>query len=805
MQRAMHGGGNAPVEIIKQRRAPSGLPWRAILLGSAALLPATLLSWGSVSAQSLFGSGLSGGLDNPGVSSNSMPGMLPAGGDSTEPLIPATQPPAAAPAPAAAPPNGGRDSPVTFTANEVEYDQDRSLVIARGAVEAWQNDRILRADTFTYDRNTGIAVAEGNVQLLEPDGQVTFANRAELTGDMRNGVVEGLRARLAQNGRMAATGARRTDGTIIDMSRVVYSSCDLCAEDPEAPPLWQLRARIATHDKDEQRIRYRDATIEMGGWPVLYTPYLSHPDPSQPRASGFLTPLVGNTTFLGPFVETPYYWAINGSSDLTLRPTFSLNQLPALGAEYRQRFNTGTVNFTASVGDLSGDKIAQVDRGLGAHIYGAAQFSLDEHWRAGLNLNRATSQSYLRAYRYPSPRVLTSDVYLEGFWGTEGYARVDARTYQGLNEIDRSAIIPLVLPNAFAEYAFPRDGLGGYFRVDGGAFVVFRDKGTDSRRLTSRLSYDLPKRDRFGSLWTLRSQTDLYGISADNLNLAPNFASQDSLTTANGNTRLALDWRYPLVRSAGEYGSQILEPRVQLVTGPSTGRQTDLPNEDSIDFEFTDANLFSLNRFTGRDRQEGGTRVDAAMRGAWLFPNGGQAEALVGRSFRASDEDVFYAGSGVENKNSDWVGRVRLSPVPWLDLLARTRLDADSLANRLVETAARVNMGPVSVTGGYLFTSPNPALTISPRTERREVSSGISAKVGNYWQAGAFGRYNLEEKKPVSAGLNLTYEDECLIFTTSYTRNWAEVNTTGSLYPSGDTLLFRVGFKTLGDFGFRAI
>ncbi|MBC9179945.1 LPS-assembly protein LptD, partial [Pseudoroseomonas ludipueritiae] len=236
-----------------------------------------------------------------------------------------------------------------------------------------------------------------------------------------------------------------------------------------------------------------------------------------------------------------------------------------------------------------------------------------------------------------------------------------------------------------------------------------------------------------------------------------------------------------------------------------TGRQTDIPNEDSIAFEFTDANLFALNRFTGRDRQEGGSRVDAAMRGAWLFPNGGQAEALVGRSFRASEEDVFYEGSGVEDRASDWVGRVRLSPVPWLDVLARARLDKKTLSNRLTETGARVGLGPVSVSASYLFTDPNPALTLTPREDRHEIGGGVTARLSTYWRAGAYGRYDIERERPVSAGVNLTYEDECLIFNASYQRDWAEQSKVNNYYPSGETLLFRIGFKTIGDFGFRAI
>ncbi|MFC7692509.1 LPS assembly protein LptD [Paeniroseomonas aquatica] len=343
----------------------------------------------------------------------------------------------AAPGGAPADPN----APVTFTAEEVEYDRERGLVSARGRVEAWQGDRLMRADQFTYDRNTGVATARGNVQLLEPDGTVMFAEEAELKDRFRDGVLEGVRALLAANGRMAANGARRTGGMVNELSRVVYSSCDLCPEDPNRPPLWQVEARRAVQDKNSQRITYRDATVRLGGWPVLYTPYLSHPDPGAPRASGFLFPTLGYTRFLGAFVETPYFWAIDDSSDLTVVPITSTRQYPNLGFEYRKLFNFGEVSGTASIGGFNGRDTGGKEE-LAGHIFLKGRFNLDEHWRAGFDLNRASSELYLRTFRYEYRRVLTSQAYLEGFWDTTTYARIDARAYQGLRSLDDTRQIP---------------------------------------------------------------------------------------------------------------------------------------------------------------------------------------------------------------------------------------------------------------------------------------------------------------------------------------------------------------------------
>ncbi len=707
-------------------------------------------------------------------------------------------------------------APVTFTAEEVEYDDNEKLVTARGNVEAWQNDRILRADRFTYDRETGVATAEGNVQLLEPNGQVLFADRAELSNSMRDAVIEGVRGLLAQGGKLAANGALRTgrpEGALTDLARPVYSSCDLCAEDPTAAPLWQIRSRLATRDEAAQRIRFRDARLELAGVPVLYSPYLSMPDPGTPRSSGFLSPSFGQSRYLGAFVETPYYWSIDGQSDLVVTPSINSDVPPSGAARYRRRFNFGEVEAEGSLGYLNGNETLG-DKGLGAHIFSRGAFTIDENWRAGINANRASSETYLRAFRFPVARVLQSNVFAEGFWGPESYARIDARAYQGLRSQDDVAQIPYVLPNAYFDHAFARDALGGTATVDASGLGIYRDEGTDTRRLATRLGYEVPRIGSLGEVWTFRAQADLLGYSARDLDAAPNFntlgsSSNDDVT---GNVRAALDWRLPLVRPAGEYGRQLIEPRVQLVTGPATGRQTRIPNEDSLDFEFTDANLFELSRFTGRDRLEGGTRLDAAFRAAWMFPNGGEMEGLVGRSFRASREEVFEQvgpRSGLETRASDWVGRARVSPTAWLDFTARSRLDNNTLDRRLIDGSASLGLaglgGPdVTLTGGYLYTVPTRVLT--PARYRREVYGSARARITPTWSVGGFGRYDIEIERPVSIGTNVTYEDECLILDTRFYKSYAQDGSrNNAFYPASSTLLFRVGFKTLGDFGFRAL
>ena len=61
---------------------------------------------------------------------------------------------------------------------------------------------------------------------------------------------------------------RRTGGLLNELSRVVYSACDLCKDDPTRPPLWEIDAASAVQDTEHKTIEYRDAVLRMEGIPV---------------------------------------------------------------------------------------------------------------------------------------------------------------------------------------------------------------------------------------------------------------------------------------------------------------------------------------------------------------------------------------------------------------------------------------------------------------------------------------------------------------------------------------------------------
>jgi LPS-assembly protein len=233
------------------------------------------------------------------------------------------------------------NAPVAFTADQVSYDKTGDVITAAGHVRAIQNGQTLYADQVSIDRTTDVVTAAGHVVIVQPDGQSVYADHAVLTRGMKNAVMQGVSARLANNGRMIANGGRRTDGKVDQLATVVYSACNLCKSDPHAAPTWEIRSLTATRDLEHKKIEYRDAEIEFHGIPFFYTPYMTQPDPSVKRQTGFLIPDFGTSSRIGTFITVPYYIVLSGQSDLTLTPTIASKEGPEIRAIYRRDFNIG--------------------------------------------------------------------------------------------------------------------------------------------------------------------------------------------------------------------------------------------------------------------------------------------------------------------------------------------------------------------------------------------------------------------------------------------------------------------------------
>ena len=686
------------------------------------------------------------------------------------------------------------DQPATFSADEMTHDRDLGVITARGHVEVNHAGRTLLADTISYDQTNDIIRASGNVTLHMPTGEVMFADTMEVSGDLKNGLIENFRAVLADRSRFAANRAQLVNDETLTMDRAVYSPCEPCQDDPTRPLLWQLKAVKVVHDKVGQVVEYEDAWLEFAGVPIAYTPYFSHPDPTVKRKSGLLPPRVGGSSDLGMVARVPYFYAIDEYSDATFTPIITSEERGGLAAQYRDRYTKGKLDAEGSLVNDSANNIL-------AHIDAQARFDIDRTWRVGADLRRSTTDTYMRRYGFGGDSTLTSQMFAEGFRG-DNYASVKAMSFQGLRATDNSKTTPLVMPVAKFNHQGQPNRYGAYNVLDMNLAMLTRDQsttsvGTSSTRLAIRPSWNLPYTAPKGDIYKLTATLGLDFFNAQALDAPTTYADAQGDGTYDGSAlrirpEISLDWRWPFARRFGTT-TEVLEPIGQVIVSPYGGNTFKMPNEDSQDFDFNDTNLFSANRFTGYDRVESGPRANYGFKWGVYGDQGGSTSVLVGQSYRLSKDDTFAAGSGLDTNFSDYVARVKVSPGSHLDLLYRTRLDQKTLDFNRNEVGVQGNYSVFSYRADYVFFNRH---ADSEFTGRKELSYDFGAKLSQFWRTNISGVRDLGQDGGQRAmRLGFIYEDECFQFDTSLSRTFYQDR---EIKPT-DAIMFRLVFKTLGE------
>jgi LPS-assembly protein len=149
-----------------------------------------------------------------------------------------------------------QDNRVILSADHVAYDNDLNLVTARGNVQLAQGTQVLTADVVSYNQNEDLVTASGHVVIKDQDGNIFFGDYAELKDQMSTGFMDQVKALLVGNARLVSNTANRRDDRYVDMDHAVYTACQLCADNPMDPPIWQLKARSVTHDSEDQELVY---------------------------------------------------------------------------------------------------------------------------------------------------------------------------------------------------------------------------------------------------------------------------------------------------------------------------------------------------------------------------------------------------------------------------------------------------------------------------------------------------------------------------------------------------------------------
>ncbi len=696
---------------------------------------------------------------------------------------------------------------IDFAADQIDYDDETEIVTARGNVVVQREGDKLEAGEVEWNRKTGRVEARGSIRMTDARGNVAYGERVDLTDTLKDGSVDAFLLVLENGGRLAAHSGKRENGRSI-LDHAIYSPCDVAGSNgcPKTP-VWQIKAGRITHDPIKQRIRYRDAQLEVFGIPVLYTPGLSHPDREGRNASGLLVPDFRLDRTLGLATELPYYLSFTQNSDLTITPTIYTNVNPALGLEYRHLAEGGPLRIggivtysSKQIGtNAAGTTLAQNEvRGA---LWSNGRFQHSRHWRSTYGVRLASDDTFLRRYDISRDDTLRNFYSLE-YQSRDMYFGVEGWAFQGLRSTDEQGQMPVVLPLIDFRYAPRNSFAGGTISARINTAAVTRWDGQDMQRATAETAWRASRYTSMGQKITATAQlrAEAFHMTDQSLAQLQAYAGRSGWE-GRVIPAAALDVEWPF---AGPVfgGQQTLTPRLQLVSSP-TGLNDNISNEDSRSVELDDLNLFDINRFPGFDRWEGGTRMTYGAQ--WSLDRRKlRVEAELGQSYRFSqDNGLFPSGTGFANDFSDVVGRATLRFGSGLDITHRFRLDKDNFKIRRNEIDVTFGTRKTYATVGYVKL--NRDIAREDLGDREEVRVGGRLAFARYWSL--FGSAiidltshaedplsNSDGFEPVRHRVGLAYEDECFSFGLTWRRDYTHDRD----FRRGNTFLFTIGLKTLG-------
>lgn len=693
------------------------------------------------------------------------------------------------------------NAPVELVADRVEYDQRAEIVTAFGGIELVQNGRVLNADQISYDMKQDIVVASGNVRLMEATGEEYFADNFELTDQMKDGVVRNLRGQLPNGGRFIAEEGEKVQDRKIHMRKATYTACEPCKNNPEKAPAWQLKARDIEHDKEAKRVSYKDATFELKGVPVAYVPYFSHADGTVKRKSGFLTPSIGFDSQLGTNYQQEYYWNIAPDKDATIGLAAFTQEAPLVTSEYRQRFENAELTLNSGVTysgrtDRNGStEFAEGNEARG-HIFGDATWNINEKWRAGAEVAAVTDKQYLRQYNISNEDVLENKLYAERF-SDRNYALAQVIKFKDVRVSSASADQPDVLPEFYTRLVGnPNETLGGRWHVEASGLGLRREgNDQDVMRGSVEAGWNSLFASNTGFVTTVETSVRGDAYKTDDLIVTNNEATDGSALRgfANAHVKTSL----PLQKSL-DLGHAVIEPLAAITVGSNLNDDNDIPNEDSQDVFLDSTNLFNANRFPGVDRIEDKTHATYGVRMGLYADDGKSGEIFLGQSYRFDDDDKnpFPNGSGLEERESDFVGAIKADLGESLKLNYGLQLKNDSLTSQRHEVDASSRIGPVQVSARYFYGDALEGTNLD--TRREQIRSTARYDFTDHWAIYGGVQYDLarETEGLRQALYGLDYDGQCVTFNINAKRNL----TSDSSGDSGTQIMMRIGLKTLGEF-----
>jgi LPS-assembly protein len=606
------------------------------------------------------------------------------------------------------------------------------------------------------------------------------------------------------------------------------------------------------HDQINKMLYFENAQLEFFGVPLAYIPYFSAPDPTVKRKTGFLMPSYSTTNTYGFGVETPFYWAIAPDYDLTFNPRFMTQQGVLFQGEFRQRLLDGAYQIRAyGIDQLDPGQFAGQpgDRQFRGGIETRGEFALNDKWVWGWEGVALSDIQFLQDYRLSVyqdafgsflalPTEAPSQLYLTGV-GNRSY--FDARTIYYLSLSGNQSQVPVIWPVIDYSNVINHSVLGGEVSYKTNFTNLTRDEavfdpinavaaatgacsvltsadpaksivpanclmrgmpGTYTRA-TGEVNWRRSFTDSAGEIWTpfASVRADAINASISNQPGVSNFLPVGDTEALRVMPTVGLEYRYPFI-NVQPWGTTTVEPIAQVIIRPNEPYAGKLPNEDAQSMTFDTSNLFSVDKFSGYDRVEGGGRANAGVQATTQFDRGGAITAVFGESYQLFGLNSFAVhdvtntavDSGLQTPLSDYVASLSYSPNKVFTFSTRARFDQATWNVQRFEAEGRANFDRWSVSVLYGDYAAQPDIGFLTRREGILVSGSV--KVASNWVASGAARWDLVANQINQYVVGAGYVDDCFVLAANYVTSFSYATTTSPPI-LGHAFMLQIGLRTL--------
>lgn len=675
---------------------------------------------------------------------------------------------------------------IDFAADQVDYDDTNDVVMATGNVFLRRGEQTVRANTVRWNRKTGQIMAQGQLRVVDANGNELLTDQMELSEDLSVGLTHNMLMLMREGGRLAANEGRRDSNGHFVLTQAAYTGCDVVdSKGCEKKPIWKVTARHVEYDPDKKIVRFKGARLSLFGASIMPLPSLQVATDGRPLP-GFLVPDFRTSAANGFEFSSTYYARLANNKDLAITGYAFTKANPMAKVHYRQLGDTGAFQITgyltrSAATDVSGLTTQQKWRG---YFDANGKYQLSENWSLDFSGRFASDRTFLRRYYISSDDTLRSNINLERI-GQTSYFSLSGWAFQTLRATGTQGQVPLAVPMIDYRRRFNENVLGGKIELRVNTLAITRSAGQDMQRAFASAEWNLRKMTPMGQIITLTAlgRGDVYH-SSDNLLTSTAIYRGTAGWQGRATATAAVDITWPLVGPLFG-GTQVLTPHVQVVAAPPT-RNMAIPNEDARAIELEDVNLFALNRFPGYDRIEDGNRVTYGMEWRLERPSW-RINANVGQSYRLSSEPTLLPqGTGLSDRMSDIVGRTEIRYRDFFKITHRYRLDHDSFVFRRNEVDAALGSDTTYLEVGYARLNRNITTSQEDLVDSNELRTAGRIAFAKFWSVFGSGVFDLSDKsllantstasfQPLRTRLGVSFQTDCFQFDLNWRRDYVTI------------------------------